>query len=196
MRVLKINSSAAKEGSISRGQVDVIISKLLAVYPNAETIDRDLAYSSLPFLNDTFLEAILHRGELSEEQQNVTRLSDDLVNELLGSDILVLGAPMYNFGIPACLKAYFDLIARAGKTFQYSEQGYPIGLVVNKKAIVVITTGGVPLGSPMDFSKNYISTFLNFLGIKDVEFVELDENISKYEEKMKIANEKLDSILN
>ncbi|MCG8308949.1 MAG: NAD(P)H-dependent oxidoreductase [Cytophagales bacterium] len=196
MKVLKINSSAAEKTSISRSEVDAIISKLLIKHPNAEVINRDVAYSNLPFPDDKFLEAVFHHGELNEEQQRVTKLSDGLVDELMESDILVMGAPMYNFGIPASLKAYFDLVARAGKTFQYSEQGYPVGLVKNKKAIVVITTGGVPLGSPMDFSKNYIATFLGFLGIEDIEFIELDENRFKYEEKRKTAKEKLDSILN
>lgn len=195
MKILKINSSAAKKTSISRGEVDVIISKLIKD-SEAEVIDRDVAYADLPFPDDKFLEAIFSHEELNEEQKRITKLSDKLVDELMESDILVIGAPMYNFGIPASLKAYFDLIARAGKTFHYTDQGYPVGLLENKKAIVVITTGGVPLGSPMDFSKNYISTFLGFLGVKDIEFVELDENRFKYEEKRKSADEKLASIFN
>ncbi|WP_185154469.1 FMN-dependent NADH-azoreductase [Fulvivirga sp. M361] len=194
MKVLKINSSAAKGTSISRNEVEAIISEILAKYPNAKVTDRDVAYDNLPFPDDTFVDAIFHQGELNEEQQKAIQLSDNLVNEFMESDILVIGAPMYNFGIPACLKAYFDLVARAGKTFQYSEQGYPVGLVENKKAIIAITTGGVSLGSPMDFSKGYISTFLGFLGIRDIEFIELDENRFRYEEKRKMANEKLASI--
>lgn len=196
MKVLKINSSAAKEASISRSEVDRIISKILAKHPNVNVVDRDVAYSDLPFLNDKFIEASFQRGELNKEQQEVTQLSDKLIDEIMECDILVVGAPMYNFGIPASLKAYFDLISRAGKTFRYSEQGFPIGLLENKKAIVVITTGGVPLGSPMDFSKNYIATFLGFLGIKDIEFIKLDENRFKYEEKKKIAEKVLSTILN
>jgi FMN-dependent NADH-azoreductase len=196
MKVLKINSSAAKEASISRSEVNNIISKILAKQPNINIVDRDVAYSNLPFLNDKFIEASFQQGELNKEQQEVTQLSDKLIEEIMESDILVIGAPMYNFGIPASLKAYFDLVSRAGKTFRYSEQGYPIGLVKYKKAIVVITTGGIPLGSPMDFSKNYIATFLGFLGIKDIEFIELDENRFKYEEKKKIADEVLSTILN
>ncbi len=196
MKVLKINSSAAKKTSISRSEVDAVISKLLTRYPNAEIIERDVAYSNLPFPDDKLVEAIFQSGELNEEQQKAAKLSDILVDEFMGSDILVIGAPMYNFGIPASLKAYFDLIARAGRTFQYNEHGYPVGLVEDKKTIVIITTGGVPLGSPMDFSKNYIATFLGFLGIRDIEYLELDENRFKYEEKRKAASEKLDSILN
>lgn len=196
MKVLKINSSGQKEASISRREVDNIVFKLLAKYPEAEVINRDVVYSNLPFLNDKLIAAIFQHGTLSEEQLKVTALSDEMVDELMESDILVLGAPMYNFGIPASLKAYFDLIARVGKTFRYSEEGYPLGLVENKRAIVVITSGGVALGSPMDFSKNYIRTFLNFLGLKDIEFIELDQNRSLYEEKRKIADEKLELILN
>ncbi len=195
MKILKINSSAAKETSIGREQVNGIVSKLLIKYPNAVVVNRDVAYSGLPFPNDKFIEAIFYHGELNKEQQKVTHLSDKLVDELIESDILVIGAPMYNFGIPASLKAYFDLVARVGKTFQYNEHGYPEGLLDNKKAIVVITTGGIPLGSPMDFSRNYITTFLNFLGIKYIEFIEFDENKLRFEEKKKIASQKLESIL-
>ncbi len=195
MKVLKINASAARETSLSRAEVDRVISRLLIKHPNAEVIDRDVAYSNLPFPDDKFVEAIFHQGPLNEEQLLHTKVSDRLVDELLGSDILVIGAPMYNFAIPASLKAYFDLVARAGKTFQYNEQGYPLGLVENKRAIIVITTGGIPLGSSMDFSKQYITTFLGFLGIKNVSFIELDENRFKYEEKRKKATEKLASIL-
>jgi len=196
MNVLKINSSAAKETSLSRTQVDGVISRLLDKYPKAKVIDRDVAYNTLPFPDDKFLEAIFHRGMLNEEQKKITGVSDKLVDELLACNILVIGSPMYNFGIPASLKAYFDLIARAGKTFRYSEEGYPVGLLKNKKAIVVLTSGGVPLGSSMDFSKNYISTFLEFLGVTDIDFIELDENLYKLEEKRKIAKQKLDTILN
>lgn len=196
MIVLKINSSAARETSQSRKQVDNITSRLLNKYQNAKVIDRDVAYSSLPFLDYKFLDVLFYSGKLTKEQKKITAVSDMLVEELLASDILVIGAPMYNFGIPASLKAYFDLIARAGKTFQYNEQGYPVGLLKNKKAIVVITTGGVTLGSPMDFSKNYISTFLAFLGIKDIDYIELDENKFKLEEKKVKAEQKLDTLLN
>ena len=195
MKILKINSSAAKSISISRGIVDDIISKLLNKYPKAQIINRDVAYDNLPFPDNKYLEAIFHQGKLNDEQLLATQLSDRLVDEILESDILVIGAPMYNFGIAASLKAYFDLIARAGKTYKYNDQGYPVGLIENKKAYVVITTGGIPLGSPMDFLKNYITTFLYFLGIKDIEFIELDENRFKHEEKKKIANEKLEAIL-
>ncbi|BDD11912.1 FMN-dependent NADH-azoreductase (plasmid) [Fulvitalea axinellae] len=196
MKLLKINSSGRRGMSISRQKVDEIVSKLLVKYPSADVRVRDTAYDNLPFLSDHFIEAIFRNDDLSEEQRGAIQLSDRLVNELMESDIIVIGAPMYNFGIPACLKAYFDLIARAGKTFRYTEQGYPIGLLKNKKAIVVIATGGVPIGSPMDFSKNYIAAFLGFLGIEDIEFIALDENRFKLEEKEKKADEKLAMILN
>ena len=196
MNILKINSSANKNTSVSRNEVDSIVTKLSEKYPNAKVVNRDVAYSNLPFLTDEFLAAIFNPQELSAAQREATRISDQLIQEIVTSDVLVIGAPMYNFGIPASLKAYFDLIARAGKTFKYSDHGFPIGLLENKKAIVVITSGGVALDSPMDFSKNYISTFLGFLGIKDVDFIALDENKFKLEEKRKIAAQKLTSILN
>ncbi len=194
MKILKINASANRTDSISRNEVNNVITRLLEKYQQAEIIDRDVAYNDLPYPTEAYTQAILHHGSLNPEQLKATQLSDRLVNELMMSDIIVIGSPMYNFGIPASLKAYFDLIARAGKTFAYSNEGFPVGLVKDKKAIVVITTGGVPLDSPMDFTKTYLTAILNFLGINAIEFIMLDENKFKFEEKKTLASEKLNAI--
>jgi len=100
----------------------------------------------------------------------VVDYSDALIDELRAADTIVLGLPMYNFGVPSTLKAYFDHIARAGQTFKYTEKG-PVGLLTGKKAIVFATRGGLYAGTPLDSQTEYVRTFLAFLGITDVKFV-------------------------
>ncbi|MCL4159185.1 UNVERIFIED_CONTAM: hypothetical protein GTU68_012362, partial [Idotea baltica] len=133
-------------------------------------------------------------GERTEKQKNALKLSDELTNELINADVLVISAPIYNFSVPASLKAYFDLIARAGITFKYGEEG-PIGLLKNKKAYIVIAGGGTEIGSEMDFAGNYIKHFLGFIGITDVEFVKLDQLMFGSESKIAAANKKIVEIV-
>lgn len=106
-------------------------------------------------------------------QNEAVRNSDQLAVELAGTDVLVLAVPMYNFTISAGMKTYFDLVARVGITFKYEATG-PVGLLENKKAYVLVATGGTPADSPADFASDYIKFFLAFLGIKDVSFVYAD----------------------
>jgi FMN-dependent NADH-azoreductase len=107
------------------------------------------------------------------EQQQALAFSDLLVQELMAADVLVIGAPIYNFGIPASLKSWVDLIARAGLTFKFSEAG-PEGLLVGKKAYLVVTSGGVEVGSPYDLATPYLRQVLGFVGITDVEVISAD----------------------
>ncbi len=181
MKILKINSSSNTQNSVTRQHVDAIIDKLGASN-DVDLTNRDVAYDKLPYLDDSYLAASFAQGEQTPEQIEALKLSDTLVDELLATDVLVIGAPMYNFTVSASLKAYIDLIARAGRTFKYGENG-PVGLVEGKKAYVVISTGGTPIGSPYDFIKGYLQTFLGFVGITDVEFIVFDEMMSKAEEK-------------
>src|SRR5207237_8478676 len=109
-------------------------------------------------------------GERTLEQQAVVAYSDALIAELKRADVVVLGLPMYNFGLPSTLKAYFDHIARAGETFRYTEKG-PVGLLTGKKAIVFATRGGLYAGTPLDSQTDYIRAFFAFLGITDVQFI-------------------------
>lgn len=110
---------------------------------------------------------------------------DALIDELRQADLIVLGLPMYNFGIPSTLKSYFDHIARVGQTFRYTETG-PIGLLTGKKAIVCATRGGLYAGTPLDTQTTYIRTFLGFLGITDVEFI-YAEGLAMGDAKKQIA---------
>ena len=133
-------------------------------------IERDLAANPVPVLDMEIATALRGGDNLSESQQAAVTLSDQLIDELKAADQLVIAAPMYNFMVPTQLKNWFDIIARAGVTFSYTENG-PVGLIENKKAIIVTTRGGLHKDSPRNSIESYVSTMLGFIGITDVEFV-------------------------
>lgn len=139
--------------------------------PDGVTIDRDLARDPVPHLTEERFAAFLAKPEArTPEQQAVAGFSDALIDELRAADTIVIGLPMYNFGIPSTLKAYFDHVARAGQTFRYTEKG-PEGLLKGKKAIVFATRGGMYAGTARDTQTAYVRDFLAFVGIVDVQFV-------------------------
>jgi FMN-dependent NADH-azoreductase len=152
MNILQINSSANQNNSISRYMVNEITEKLRESIPTISVKNRDVAYNNLPYLNQAFIEGMFNIGALNAEQQNALKISDELTEELMQSDAIVIGAPMYNFTIPSSLKSYFDLIARPGKTFQFNFKGEMKGLLKDKTAFVVITSGGTPIGGDQDHS--------------------------------------------
>lgn len=121
--------------------------------------------------HERFQSFLAKSEERTPEQQAVAGFSDALIDELKAADVIVLGLPMYNFGVPSTLKAYFDHVARAGATFRYTENGLPQGLLAGKKAYVFATRGGLHAGTPLDTQTGYVRDFLRFLGIEDVEFV-------------------------
>ncbi|MCA2414353.1 FMN-dependent NADH-azoreductase [Vibrio chemaguriensis] len=131
---------------------------------------HDLAANPLPVLDFAVATALRATEDLSQEQQAVVELSDTLIEEVKAADTLVIAAPMYNFTIPTQLKNWIDLIARAGVTFKYTENGVQ-GLIEGKKAIVITTRGGIHKDSPTDNVTPYLRTVLAFVGITDVEFV-------------------------
>ena len=139
--------------------------------PDGVTIERDLASDPVPHLTEERFGAFLAKPEArTAEQQAVAGFSDALIAELRAADTIVIGLPMYNFGIPSTLKAYFDHVARAGQTFRYTEKG-PEGLLKGKKAVVFATRGGLYAGTPTDTQTGYVRDFLAFLGITEVQFV-------------------------
>ena len=139
--------------------------------PEALVIERDLARDPVPHLTEERFAAFLTKPEArTAEQQAVAGYSDALISELQSADTIVIGLPMYNFGIPSTLKAYFDHVARAGQTFRYTEKG-PEGLLKGKKAVVFATRGGLYAGTPRDTQTGYVRDFLAFLGITEVQFV-------------------------
>jgi FMN-dependent NADH-azoreductase len=171
--VLVLNSSATGPASVTRALVQDAVSRLRAQDPDLTVVTRDLGDAPVPHL-DADGAAGIGPAEPGNEAQTRTRtLSDTLIGELREADTLVLGAPMYNFGIPSTLKAWFDHVLRAGVTFRYSEAG-PEGLMTGKRAIVVVARGGLYSEGPaqaMDFQEPHLRTMLGFIGITDVTFV-------------------------
>ncbi|EHV9707977.1 TPA: FMN-dependent NADH-azoreductase [Vibrio parahaemolyticus] len=165
-RVLALKSSILGDYSQSNKLVEDFIKN---VDQDKLTV-RDLAGNPLPVLDFTVATALRATEDLSQEQQAVVDLSDTLIEEVKAADTLVIAAPMYNFTIPTQLKNWIDLIARAGVTFKYTENGVQ-GLIEGKKAIVVTTRGGIHKDSPTDNVTPYLRTVLGFVGITDVEFV-------------------------
>lgn len=172
--ILQINASLFGETSQSSRLAAEFVRALTAV-PHiggeSTVIVRDLAQQPLPHLTAERFQAITTpAAERTPEQARVAAESDALVEELQSADVIVLGLPMYNFGVPSTLKAYFDHVARAGVTFRYTATG-PEGLLKGKKAYVFATRGGRYAGTPADLQTGYVRLFLGFLGIEDVEFV-------------------------
>jgi len=173
--ILHLSSSVRSNGSISRQLTSEFVQKLQAAHAGARIIERDLAQNPIPHLTEQMMSAYFTpAAERSEEQARTVRLSDELVDELMSADIIVLGAPMYNFSISSTLKAWIDHVARAGITFKYNEQGVPVGLLTGKKVYIFTARGGVYSSGPakaLDFHETYLRGVLGFLGITDVNFV-------------------------
>ena len=169
MNILQINSSLyAGDGQSSR-LAGELVAGLREQNPGASLVVRDLARDPVPHLDAARFAAFLSK-EPNGEQRAVLDYSDSLIQELKRADVIVLGLPMYNFGVPSQLKAWIDHIARAGATFKYTEKG-PVGLLTGKKAYVLAARGGLYAGSPADIQTAYVRLLLGFLGITDVEFV-------------------------
>lgn len=169
--LLQINSSLNANGGQSSLLANSFVTAWQAAHQGSTVKTRNLAADEIPHLTAERFGAFLAKPEdRTAEQKAVTDYSDTLIAELKSADVVVIGAPMYNFGIPSQLKSYFDHVARAGITFQYSATG-PVGLVTGKKAYVFSTRGGFYAGTPADTETPYVRDFLKFIGITDVEFV-------------------------
>lgn len=169
--LLQIQSSLFSSEGQSSQLANEFVSALQRNRPDTRLKTRDLALNPLPHLDAAHVTAFFTPTEArTAEQQNLVNLSDALIDEIKQSDIIAIGLPMYNFGIPSTLKAYFDQIARAGVTFRYTENG-PEGLLTGKKAYIFATRGGQYAGTALDSQTSYARDFLNFLGITDVVFI-------------------------
>lgn len=165
--VVVIKSSILADNSQSSQLVDYFKSKI-----NANVTEHDFGANPLPYYDINA--AVGTRGEpQTDAQRDALALSDKLIGEVKATDVLVLGAPMYNLNVPAQLKSYIDFLFRAGVTFQYGANG-PEGLIKGKKAVVILTYGGIYKDTAIDFTKNYLQTALGFIGITDVEFVQAE----------------------
>ena len=171
MNILQINSSARSTGSESTRLADSIVARLTAANAGAQVTRRDLAVQPHPAIDEATLGALFTPADQrSAEQAARVALDDVLIAEVQAADVIVIGAPMYNFGITVQLKSWFDAIARAGVTFRYSATG-PEGLLTNKKVYVTLARGGLYRDSGNDWQVPYLKTFLGFLGLTDVTFV-------------------------
>lgn len=169
--VLVIKSSLNSEAGESSRLADLFVSTWREHHPDGEIIVRDLARDPVPHLTAERFGAFLAQPETrTAGQQAIVEESDALIAELQRADTIVLALPLYNFGVPSTLKAYFDHIARAGVTFRYTESGSE-GLLKGKKTYVFAARGGVYSGTPNDHQTPYIRQFLAFLGLSDIEFV-------------------------
>lgn len=169
--ILQINASIQSAAGESSKLADLYVKGLLTAHPEAELIVRDLAKEVVPHLDAERFGAFLAPADKRTPRQNeIAQYSDTLIEELRRADVIVLGVPMYNFGVPSQLKAWFDHVARAGVTFKYTATG-PVGLLTGKQAIVIATRGGRYAGTPNDHEIPFVRQFLAFLGITDVSCV-------------------------
>src|SRR6202166_2606911 len=170
--LLQINASINNDNGQSSQLANQFVAAFHKRRPHARIVVRDVAAADpVPHLNaERFGAFITQPEQRSAAQRAVVAYSDILINELKQADVIVLGLPMYNFGVPSQLKAYFDHVARAGVTFKYSESG-AVGLLTGKKVYVFAARGGIYVGTPMDTQTSYVRDFLRFLGMDDVEFV-------------------------
>lgn len=174
-KVLRIDASMRTAGSTTRRLTDQAIEKL-AARGAIDVTTRDLA-AGIEIIDEAWIGAnFTDPAERGDAQKAQLALSDELVAELKAADVIVIGAPVYNFGVPAALKAWIDMICRARETFMYTETG-PVGLLEGKRAIVVIASGGTEMDSPIDFTTPYLRHLLGFVGITDVTFIGSDRQM-------------------
>ena len=175
--LLHIDTSGRREGSVSRRSSRAFVEAWLKTNPGDSVIYRDLLDTDLPFVDDVWMQGAWSPPEArGEAAVAAMRRSDALVDELLSADVLVMGLPVYNFGVPAAFKAYIDQVARAGRTFTFAD-GQPKGLLKAKKAFVFTASGSdfsaEPLAS-MNHVDPYVNTILGFLGVNDVEVINVN----------------------
>jgi FMN-dependent NADH-azoreductase len=169
-RILRIDSSVSYRDSITRRLGDEVIRRLKLRHPEVDLIQRDVG-EDVQLLNENWVQANLTKAaERNQDQQQALAYSDLLVRELDSADTIVITAPVYNFSVPASLKAWIDMICRAGLTFNYTEKG-PKGLLADRPVYLVMASGGVPFGSTVDFASGYLRHVLGFIGILDVRTV-------------------------
>lgn len=190
MSILHIDSSARLTASNTR-----IIGQYLVNELNAGVVHRDLAVNPLPPISAQDLMGV--HGSSDDQRDSLhshLALSDQLIQELKDADTLVIGAAMYNFGIPASLKQWIDAICRAGVSFKYTEQG-PVGLLNIKRAFIITATGGTPVGSDMDFASDYLAHICSFIGVKEVVHIDAGGSKGSPEKIIESGKQQIDSFL-
>lgn len=192
--ILHVSASIRGAESISRSLSSALVANLREK-TGASVVERDLSVNDLPFVSaPRFAANLAPKDERTEEQAELAAIADQLIEELQQADTIVFGVPIYNFSVPATVKAWADLVARAGTTFKYTENG-PVGLLSGKKAYITVASGGTPVGSEMDFMTPWLKFFLGFLGIEDVEVVAADGIMGQDgEQKIAAARSEVDRL--
>jgi FMN-dependent NADH-azoreductase len=194
LKVLEIAASGRNDGSVSRRLSADLIAALEDRQGRIELTRRDLG-KGLPFVDEAWINAnFTPAEERNAEQRAALAESDALVAELKAADVLVIGTPIYNFGVPAALKAWVDMVARARLTFRYTENG-PKGLLEGKKAYVIVASGGVPVDSAVDFATPYLRHALSFIGITEVDVIAVDRLNSRQEESIDAARMRIAELI-
>ena len=192
MKIYQIDSSARKEGSTSRALANKVLKKIKK--PGDEVIYRDL-YDEMVFVTGLTESGMnIDQKDQNENHKKMFKLSDQLVKELKESDIIIISAPIYNYGPPATLKAWSDLAARVGETFRFKPNGRREGLLKNKKAYLVITSGGTKLNSSEDFLTPWLKFILNFFGIEKIDIICADQMALDYDKSIKDAEKQIENI--
>ena len=185
MKIYQIDSSARKEGSTSRALAKKLLDKIKK--PGDEIVYRDLDDEMVFVSGLTESGMKIEKKDQTEHHKKMFDLSDTLVQELKDSDIIIISAPIYNYGPPATLKAWSDLAARVGETFRFKPNGRREGLLKNKRAYLVITSGGTKLNSNEDFLTPWLKFILNFFGIEKIDIICADQMALDYDKSIKNA---------
>ena len=192
-KILRLDASANASISGSKQLGDKLAEKIQQNYPDVHINQRDLNHG-LSFVDEPWIDAnVTPADQRTHEQKHQLALSDTLIAEIQDADRIIITTPMYNFGVPATLKAWIDLVCRAGVTFQYTNEG-PIGLLKNKPVDIIITTGGVALQSPVDFVSNYLKQVFRFIGIEQINIIAADQMTLDADNSVKKAQQQINDL--
>ncbi len=194
--VLHIDSSPLGDHSVSRKLTAKLLGKFKTAHADTQILTRDLVATPLPHLSGMTVGAFFTPPDQRNEVQNeALKLSDELINELFAADVIVIGTPMWNFGIPSSLKSWIDHVVRAGRTFQYGASGPESLLPIGKKVIIVSSRGGIYTSGPMqvmDHQETYLKSILGFIGLRDVSIIRA-EGVAMGEDAVKAALQSADT---
>lgn len=189
LNILRIDSSARRDGSVSRDLADLYIDLVAETRP-VRVQTRDVS-DGLPVINQDWIAATFTpEPDRTADHRAALAGSDRLVEELESNELIVISTPIYNFGIPASLKLWVDQVARAGRTFRYTENG-PLGLLNDKRAVILAASGGTQVGSDIDFATPYLRHVLGFLGISDVEIIAADQLMASGPDKVQLTKQRI-----
>ena len=177
MKILKINSSVQSvDKSVTRQLVGKLISSISST--NDQIIDRDLTKGVSLITGELIGAFYTPSKDRTNAQNELLQESDQLINEIKESDVIVMGIPIYNFSVPGSVKAYIDLISRTGVTFSYNDQGVVTGLLEDKKVYIIVASGGTAFKSEVDFVSDYMKHMFSFWGITDVHFIDVTQQMT------------------